>query len=75
MNLENKEIDIEFMSSNMVTGESVVTVSISKEVAPEILQKIGTYKLSFAASTFTSMDDPQLLIALQERLSVIPEPV
>lgn len=75
MNLEDKEIDVEFMSSNMVTGESVVTVSVSKEVIPEVFQKIGTYKLSFVAGSFTSTDDPQLLIALQEKLAGIPEPV
>lgn len=75
MDLSNKEIDIEFMSSNMVTGESVVTVSVSAELVAGIFQKIGTYKINFVGESFSSTTDPKLLIALQEKLAGIPEPV
>jgi hypothetical protein len=75
MDLTNKEIDVEFMSSNLITGETIITVSISAEVMEGIMQRIGTYKLSFVGETFTSTTDSRLLVALQEKLEGLPEPV
>lgn len=74
MDLSNKEIDIEFMTSDMLTGSSKVTVSISQEISEGVIQRIATYKLEFTGQSFSSMSDPSLLVALQEKLESIPEP-
>jgi hypothetical protein len=74
MDLSNKEIDIEFMTSDMLTGSSKVTVSISHEISEGVIQRIATYKLEFTGQSFSSMSDPNLLVALQEKLESIPEP-
>lgn len=75
MDLSNKEIDIEFMSSNMVLGTSTVTVTVSVDIADGVKQRLASYKLDFAGVSYTSTSDPKLIAALQAKLESLPEPV
>jgi hypothetical protein len=74
MDLSNKNIDIDFMSSNFVEGTTTLTVSLTEDIAEGVRKNVGTYKLDFWGESYTSMNDPALLTALQEKLASLPEP-
>lgn len=74
MDLSNKNIDIDFMSSNFVDGSTTVTVTLTQEIAEGVRRNIGTYKLDFWGDAYTSMTDPRLMTALKEKLETLPEP-
>jgi hypothetical protein len=74
MDLSNKNIDIDFMSSNFVEGTTTLTVSLTQEIAEGVRKTLGTYKLDFWGDAYTSMNDPKLIEALKEKLESLPEP-
>jgi hypothetical protein len=74
MDLSNKEIDVDFMSSSIDTSETRLTVTITEEIAQGVRRSIGTYKFTLIGESFKSVNDPNLLVALRNKLESLPEP-
>lgn len=74
MDLTNKEIDIKYMSSNGITGETIVSLTVVVPITDTITQELGAYTISLIGETYTSVSDAKLLRDLREKLLEIPDP-
>ena len=72
MNLENKIVHIEYMSVVTYPAQTTVRVLVKEEIAEMVYKTVGDYTLSFD-ERFDSTTDSALLIAVNEKLSQIPE--
>lgn len=72
MNIDNYEISILRFAANNVERTSIAQVALTEVVGEGIIRQVGIYDLSLARA-FTSVGDPQLLLAIREKLESIPE--
>jgi hypothetical protein len=72
MNIDNYDISVLRFAANNVERSSIAQVALTETIAEGIVRQVGIYDLSLSRA-FTSVTDPQLLLAIQERLESIPE--
>lgn len=72
MNLTNKTITILYMSITTFPAETTVKVDVGQEIMPGIFKTLATYDLKFE-QVFQNTADPALLIAINEKLALIPD--
>lgn len=72
MDLSNKQVTLTTLTSTSYPEMSRATVAVSQEVIPGVQKTIGTYTLEIQR-VFSSTSDPNLLAAIHELLTAIPE--
>jgi hypothetical protein len=72
MNLTNKQITITTLEINSFPVKTTATVVITEMIAEGVYKQVNSFKMEFDTS-YTSLDDPALLNAIQEKLLEIPE--
>lgn len=72
MNLDNKIVQVVTMGSLTMPPLTTVTVQIQEHVTEDIIKALGSYTLKFE-KVFPSMNDPELLALINEKLILIPD--
>ena len=72
MNLTNKQISVISLSTNMVTSITIAKVNVTQEISSGIFKLVDQYDLTFN-DIYTITNDPLLLSAIREKLSLIPD--
>lgn len=71
MNLENKIVTLQTISSTTYPPETKVTVSVKEEISDGVYVVKAYYDITF--DKLYNFNDPGLLSAVNEKLSALPE--
>ena len=72
MDITNKSLSITRFASNHLERNTKVQVAVAEQITDDITRQVGVFDLSINKS-FTGLNDPQLIPAIQEKLVDVPE--
>jgi hypothetical protein len=72
MNLTNRQVTITTLETNTFPSKTIANVTITETIAEGVYKQVASYRLEFDEA-YTSLSDPALLNAVQEKLLEIPE--